>query len=100
MVAVDVSAQGGGLFSLKVTMSSPYDTPRRYADGWRVLAPDDIELGAMTLGHDHATEQPFTRTQTGLRIPADVAEVSVQGHDLVNGYGGETVTVEVPHALG
>lgn len=68
----------------------------RYADGWRVLSPKGEELGANTLGHDHASEQPFTRSQSGLRIPSDIAEVTVEGHDLKNGYGGRTVTVDVP----
>ncbi len=79
-----------------VTLSSPYDTPERYADGWRVLAPDGATLGEHQLDHDHASEHPFTRTQTGLRIPVDVDEVIVERRDQANGYGGGTVTVEVP----
>jgi hypothetical protein len=50
----------------------------------------------MTLTHDHATEQPFTRTQAGLEIPDGIASVTVEGHDLDNGYGGATQTVDVP----
>ncbi len=61
-----------------------------------MLGPEGEELGDYTLGHDHASEQPFTRSQSGLEIPSDVSEVTVEGHDLENGYGGETVTVDVP----
>ena len=85
----------GDTFSLAVTVSSPYDTPDRYADGWRVLAPDGTVLGEHTLGHDHASEQPFTRLQTGLEIPDGVDTVTVQGRDLANGYGGKTIDVPV-----
>jgi hypothetical protein len=85
-----------GSFDVAVTVSSPYDTPERYADGWRVLAPDGSVLGAHTLLHDHAGEQPFTRTQRGLVVPADVEEVTIEGRDLVHGYGGGTVVVGVP----
>lgn len=81
-------------------MSSPYDTPERYADGWRVLAPDGSELGTHTLLHDHAGEQPFTRTQSGVEIPTDVTEVTIEGRDQEYGFGGETVTVTVPHGQG
>lgn len=79
-----------------MTVSSPYDSPGRYADGWRVFAPDGTELGVHTLMHDHAGEQPFTRTQTGVDIPAGVDEVTVQGRDQRYGFGGRTATVEVP----
>jgi len=79
---------------LSVTVSSPYDTPERYADGWRVLDQDDEVLGEHTLMHDHAEEQPFTRTQSGVTIPDGTQELTIEGRDLENGYGGETVTVD------
>lgn len=96
VLAAELSEDQAGTFTVSVTMSSPYDTPQRYADGWRVLAPDGTELGTHQLGHDHASEQPFTRTQSGLSIPSDVAEVTVEGRDQEYGYGGATVTVPVP----
>ncbi len=86
----------GDTYSLAVTMSSEYDTPERYADGWRVLDPEGNELATMELGHDHASEQPFTRSQSDLEIPDGVEMVTIEGHDLENGYGGATVDVEVP----
>lgn len=97
IVDVEISPAGEGTFDLAVTVSSPYDSPERYADGWRVLAPDGTQLGSHTLLHDHAGEQPFTRTQSGLEIPADITEVTVEGRDQRYGYGGGTVTAEVPH---
>jgi hypothetical protein len=80
-------------WSFAVTMSSPYDTVERYADGWRVMTPDGTVLGTHTLMHDHAAEQPFTRTQTGVEIPSEVDTVTVEGRDLVNGFGGAAVTI-------
>lgn len=95
VVSVEVSADSGGTYTFAVTMSSPYDTPERYADGWRILGPDDEVYAEMTLGHDHATEQPFTRTQTGVEIPDGVDSVMVEGRDIENGYGGARVTVDL-----
>jgi hypothetical protein len=83
-------------FDVEVTISSPYDTPQRYADGWRVLTQDGVELGSHTLLHDHAGEQPFTRRQSDLTIPNGVDVVIVEGRDLVHGYGGGTVEAVVP----
>lgn len=100
VVAVEITPAGAATFDLAVTVSSPYDTPERYADGWRVLTPDGTTLGTHTLMHDHAGEQPFTRTQTGVEIPLDVREVTVEGRDQRHGFGGGTVTVDVPHGAG
>lgn len=85
----------GDLCSFNVTISSPYDTAERYADGWRILAPDGTVLGEHKLGHDHRTEQPFTRTQPDVTVPESVDSVTVQGRDQVYGYGGTTVDVDV-----
>lgn len=95
VLAAELSRDGDA-YSLEVTMSSEYDTPERYADGWRVLDPGGNELGTMELGHDHASEQPFTRSQSDLEIPEGVETVTIEGHDLKNGYGGATVDVDVP----
>jgi hypothetical protein len=95
IVAAELTPAGDGIFDVEVTVSSPYDSGERYADGWRVLAPDGTVLGEHQLAHDHASEQPFTRTQRGVRIPDDVTSVTIEGRDLVNGYGGGTVVVEV-----
>ncbi len=94
---VDVTTErDGDTFSFSVTISSPYDTPDRYADGWRVVGPEDTVYGEHTLAHDHADEQPFTRIQSGVQIPDEVAEVTVEGRDSEHGYGGDTVTVPLP----
>ena len=93
--SVDCSSADG--CSAEATLSSPYDTPERYADAWRVRAVDDPAsvYGVRELLHDHASEQPFTRSLRGLEVPADVDEVVVEGRDLVHGWGGDTVVVRV-----
>jgi len=88
---IDVEAtQDGATWTFAVTVSSPYDTPERYADGWRIVSPDGTELGFRLLTHDHASEQPFTRSLDGVAIPDDVDVVTVEGRDQANGFGGET----------
>ncbi len=90
----------GDTWRLSATLSSPYDTPERYADAFRALAPNGEELGVRVLLHDHANEQPFTRSLTGLEIPDDVDTVIVEGRDLEYGWGGDTVALEVPREQG
>lgn len=96
IIEADVTETGDRFYDLSVTVSSPYDSPERYADGWRVLSPDGEVLGTHELLHDHASEQPFTRTQTGVEVPAGIERVTIEGRDLANGFGGETLEVKLP----
>ncbi len=93
---VVITPEGGDRYRFDVTLSSPYDSPGRYADGWRVLGPDGTVLGERPLLHDHASEQPFTRSLDGVEIPEGITEVTVQGRDQLSGWGGAEVTVAVP----
>lgn len=95
VVAVKVTAASGA-FDFDVTVSSPYDTPQRYADAFRVAGKDGQVYGERTLFHDHADEQPFKRDLYGVKIPHGVRSVVVQARDKANGYGGKSVEVALP----
>lgn len=96
VVAAKAKARGADTFDFDVTVSSPYDTPQRYADAFRVLGKEGTVLGERILLHDHASEQPFTRDLYGVRIPRDIRTVTVQARDQKSGYGGKTVEVALP----
>lgn len=96
IVGVKLTPRGGRTFDVDVTVSSAYDTPERYADGWRVLNPAGDVLGTHELTHDHQSEQPFTRTQSGLTIPDGVTQITVEGRDQQYGFGGKKATAQVP----
>ena len=96
VVSVKAQARGQDTFDFDVTVSSPYDTPHRYADGIRVLGSNNQVLGERTLLHDHADEQPFTRDLAGVKIPLGVRAVVVQARDQKHGYGGRSVQVALP----
>jgi hypothetical protein len=95
VIDVEVTSSPDGTWAFAVTIRSPYDSPDRYADAWRVLGPDGEEYGRRILTHDHAGEQPFTRSVSGVEIPDAVTEVTVQGRDLLSGWGGATVLVDL-----
>jgi len=95
VIAVDATQDADGTWTFAVTMSSPYDGPDRYADAWRVEGPDGEVFGIRELAHDHASEQPFTRSQSGIEIPDDVVEVTVAGRDQQNGWGGQALIVKL-----
>ena len=95
VIAVEVEQAADGTARFDVTVSSPYDTPQRYADAWRIVGPDGEVLGVRELAHDHAGEQPFTRSLDGVAIPDGVAVVTVEGRDSVYGWGGATVDADL-----
>ncbi len=78
VVDVKVKARGENRFDFDVTLSSPYDTPQRYADAIRVMSVAGMLYAERVLLHDHADEQPFTRDLQGVSIPARVRAVIVQ----------------------
>jgi hypothetical protein len=96
VVAAKVRAAGADRFDFDVTVSSPYDTPQRYADAFRVAGKDGTVFGERVLLHDHSGEQPFTRDLYGVRIPRAVRVVVIQARDQRHGYGGKTVEVALP----
>lgn len=95
VLEVRASSTGGNKWRFNVTLSSLYDSPQRYADAWRVLDDKDQELGIRVLGHDHAGEQPFTRSET-IMIPAETQVVFIEGRDQANGWSGQRFEFQMP----
>lgn len=97
VVGVRVVARSPGQFDFDVTVSSPYDSPKRYADGFRAMSEDGRTVyGVRPLAHDHAGEQPFTRDLHGVVIPSGVRMVVIQARDQLHGWGGQTQKVALP----
>ncbi|MEQ8710263.1 MAG: hypothetical protein RIC36_14840 [Rhodospirillales bacterium] len=89
------AARSGAEWRFDVTVAHADTGWDHYADKWDVLTPDGTVLGTRVLLHPHETEQPFTRSLSGVKIPADVREVIIRAHDKVHGYGGKTITVKL-----
>jgi hypothetical protein len=96
VLTAKVRPSGADTFDFDVTVSSPYDTPQRYADAFRVMGTDGVVYGERVLLHDHASEQPFTRDLYGVKVPRTVRLVVIQARDLRFGYGGKTIEVSLP----
>lgn len=91
-----------GTWTFHVTVEHPDTGWEDYADGWdvvtpdgRVLKPDPESTFTRTLLHPHENEQPFTRSQRGIEIPEGVTRVRVRAHDIVDGFGGQEITVDL-----
>lgn len=66
-----------------------------YADGWEVIDFEGKQLGYRKLGHPHDNEQPFTRNQCEISIPADISKVVVRAKCNKHGFGGKALVVDL-----
>ncbi len=66
-----------------------------YADAWQVVDLAGNLLAERILTHPHDTEQPFTRSQSNIDIPADLTQVIVRAKCNVHGFGGQEVLVDL-----
>ena len=96
VISVKAWHDTGDIFNFDVTVSSPYDTPQRYADAFRVMGKNGQVFGERKLVHDHEDEQPFTRDLYGVTVPKGIGTVVVQARDQKYGYGGKQVEVMLP----
>jgi len=94
-------------WTFHVTVAHPDTGWEDYADGWDVVLPDGTVIlpdgdspFTRLLLHPHVEEQPFTRSQRGITIPVGVSQVTVRAHDIVDGFGGQAVTVDLTSSSG
>ena len=91
VVKVVVRQEGDGRYGFAVTVRHADSGWKHYADRWEVVGPDGSVLASRVLAHPHEHEQPFTRSLSGVAIPAEIRRVRIRAHDLVHGFGGEEV---------
>ena len=96
VVGATIEAGSNG-FTIAATVASDDTGWEKYADAWQVWGPDGEVLGERILAHPHENEQPFTRSLSNVQIPGDVAEVTIAARDLVLGFCGDVLLIEVPH---
>lgn len=90
------SDRTGGSWRFDVTVRHNDTGWDHYADEWQVIDIETGEIyGTRLLAHPHVHEQPFTRSQSGIEIPATVTEVLVRAKCTVHGYGGCGIVVEL-----
>ncbi|MEM7693798.1 MAG: hypothetical protein AAF318_05060 [Pseudomonadota bacterium] len=92
--AVAVTRSSDGTYQFSVTVRHADTGWEHYADAFVVSAPDGTVLGTRTLFHPHVNEQPFTRSLSGVALPAGLATVRVHANDSVHG-PGPAVTVSI-----
>jgi hypothetical protein len=90
---------GGGSWRAEVTLEHADSGWDHYADAWRVVSKDGVVYGVRTLLHPHESEQPFTRSQSGIMIPKAETTVFIEAHDKVHGWARQRLQVDLSKAL-
>lgn len=81
------ATQTGATWRIDVTVKHADAGWDHYADGWGVFTESGKKLGYRELLHPHDTEQPFTRSLTGVKIPAGTTTIVIRAEDNVHGTG-------------
>ncbi len=90
------ASENGGNWRFDVTVEHGDEGWDHYADAWQVVGADGTVYGERVLLHPHETEQPFTRSLSGVSIPDGVTKVTIRARDSVHGWGGAEVDVMLP----
>ncbi|MCX7566537.1 hypothetical protein OS189_09315 [Sulfitobacter sp. F26169L] len=92
---VNVS-KSGPAYTFSVTVLHSDKGWDDYADAWRIKDMDGNILGERDLAHPHVDEQPFTRSLSGVKIPAGVDTVVIEVRDTATGWSPNTKTIKLP----
>ena len=93
---VDVRVECPSSCTFAVTLEHADEGWNHYANQWDVLTLDGELLGTRVLYHPHENEQPFTRSLSGVSIPAGVVQVKVRARDSKHGYSPREFIVKLP----
>ena len=96
VVGVKVQKSAPGVYNFAVTVRHADSGWTHYADAWEVVDAKGQVLGTRVLAHPHDNEQPFTRSLSGVKIPANVDRVRLRARDKMHGFGAAEVVVKLP----
>ena len=93
---VDVRVECAASCTFSVTLEHADEGWNHYADRWDVVTLDGQLLKSRVLHHPHVDEQPFTRSLSGVSIPAGVSQVRIRARDSKHGFSPREVIVDIP----
>ncbi|MBO1255893.1 hypothetical protein J3L16_09380 [Alteromonas sp. 5E99-2] len=84
-----------GLWRVSVTLKHNDEGWNHYADRWRIVDEEGLQLAIRVLQHPHQQEQPFTRSLTNVGIPKDARYVYVEAGDNKHGWTKKRLKVDL-----
>jgi hypothetical protein len=95
VIGASASQANGNTWTFAATVKSADTGWDKYADQWIVLDGESSMLGTKDLLHPHETEQPFTRSLSGVVVPTSVDYVKIAARDSVAGFCGSNYTLSL-----
>lgn len=86
ILKVSATKSGANNYTFHVTLLHKDSSWEHYADSWSVLDANKKLISKRALWHPHEHEQPFTRSQSGIKIAKGTEFVYIRAHDKVHGY--------------
>ena len=96
VVKVAVTESAPGSFRFDVSVRHGDEGWDHYANAWQVVGPGGGVLGTRVLLHPHESEQPFTRSLSGVKIADGIKTVVIRAKDSVHDFGGKEMSVDLP----
>ncbi len=94
IVEVNVDCDSGCTF--RVTLEHDDEGWDHYANQWDVVTLEGELLKSRVLMHPHEHEQPFTRSLSGVKIPAGTKAVKIRARDSKHGYSSDEYILQLP----
>ena len=93
---VEVRVECPSSCTFSVTLEHADQGWSHYADQWDVVTLDGKLLKSRVLHHPHENEQPFTRSLSGVFVPAGESKVKIRARDSKHGYSEQEYIVDLP----
>ena len=101
VVFVKATFESKGTWRFDVSVKHNDEGWDHYANRWEVVDPNSLAvLGERVLVHPHDNEQPFTRSASGVAIPAAATKVLIRAKCNLHGFDGQAITVDLDSSDG
>jgi hypothetical protein len=84
-----------GSCNFEVTIRHADEGWKHFANAYDIVTLEGKVLATRILHHPHINEQPFTRSISNVKIPKGVKSVIIRANDLLHGYGGKEIHLQL-----